>query len=436
MANDRPIESYIWQIIKAGLSFTAVILYSQVLGAAGRGILSIYLLYVQVFLMMNELFVGSALANWISKFGLRRFIPRIALVSGIMLCLVGLLGAYFNAIGGEKSSTEPNTRFSLMLGLLMVWSLVLIVQNVAMNFFQSRGDIIEKNKWLVGFEGLKVGGLLILIFTISQSVVHIEQIMMALVLGGILWVIFCVFRLFSLRAFSMQKKSENESIGHTWNEGIWAQIGQITLFFIYRIPLFVAARWMGDAAAGILANALLVIDTIWIYANTMGTIVHGRALQFANQEKQEKITLRFTAFSFWGTLLLLGAVVIVPNSLFTWVFGAEFFPMKSLVIQAIPGIMALAVFAPFGNLFHARNQFKLLLWNHAMGLGVMSLILSGFFLGIESFQFTQLIWAWNIALVTVMFAHIYRGKFTKKRNLNFALNTLLIYRLIRKWGRL
>ncbi len=128
--------------------------------------------------------------------------------------------------------------------------------------------------------------------------------------------------------------------------------------------------------------------------------------------------------------------MIVPNSLFTWVFGAEFFPMKSLVIQAIPGIMALAVFAPFGNLFHARNQFKLLLWNHAMGLGVMSLILSGFFLGIESVQFTQLIWAWNIALVTVMFAHIYRGKFTKKRNLNFALNTLLIYRLIRKWGRL
>ena len=57
MAKDRPIELYVWQLLKATLSVVAVILYSRVLGATGRGSLSIYLLYVQVFLMLNELFV-------------------------------------------------------------------------------------------------------------------------------------------------------------------------------------------------------------------------------------------------------------------------------------------------------------------------------------------------------------------------------------------
>lgn len=434
MANDRPIESYIWQIIKAGLSLTAVILYSQVLGAAGRGSLSIYLLYVQVFLMTNEMFVGSALANWISKFGLRRFLPRIFWVSTLMLFLAGLLGSYI--INISEDSTNATAGFNPIIGLLLMWSLVLILQNVAMNYFQSRGDIVEKNKWLVGFEGIKVSGLLILIFALTKSVVYIDEILLVLVVSGLLWVMVCAIRLISLGAFAMPHTSQMESISYTWSEGIWAQIGQIVLFFIYRIPLFLAARWMGDAAAGILANALLVIDTIWIYANTMGTIVHGRALQFVNPEKQEKITLRFTVFSFWGTLFLIGTVILLPNSLFIWVFGAEFYQMKSLVVQSTPGIIALAVFAPFGNLFHARNQFKQLLQHHAMGLGVMILMLFGIYFAIESVGFTHLIWSWNMALSMVMLAHIYRRKFTKKRNLYFTLNTLLIYRLIRKKIRL
>ena len=92
MAKDRPIESYVWQLLKATLSVVAVILYSRVLGATGRGSLSIYLLYVQVFLMLNELFVGSALANWISQYGLRRFLPRITGISLGMLALAGVLG--------------------------------------------------------------------------------------------------------------------------------------------------------------------------------------------------------------------------------------------------------------------------------------------------------------------------------------------------------
>jgi hypothetical protein len=85
MPKDRPLESYIWQLLKAALALAAVVIYSRYLGAAGRGSLSIYLLYVQMLLMVNELFVGSALANWIAQYGLRRFLPRIVGVSVSML---------------------------------------------------------------------------------------------------------------------------------------------------------------------------------------------------------------------------------------------------------------------------------------------------------------------------------------------------------------
>jgi len=145
MAKDRPIESYVWQLLKATLSVVAVILYSRVLGATGRGSLSIYLLYVQVFLMLNELFVGSALANWIAQYGLRRFLPRITGISLGMLALAGVLGYYSHVFQSPVVTIKPNVSNVnvgmeplMILGLLLSWSAVLIFQNICQRPVQVR----------------------------------------------------------------------------------------------------------------------------------------------------------------------------------------------------------------------------------------------------------------------------------------------------------
>ncbi len=433
MSKDAPIESYVWQILKAVASFAAVIVYSRFLGASGRGTLSVYLLYVQIVLMINEMFVGSALANWIAQFGLRRFLPRIVGVSFGILGIAATL-AFLLGFPGEqgKATTLSWLHPTAILFLLLAWSAILIFQNVAMNFFQSRGDVLEKNQWLLGFEILKLLGLFGLIFGLSLSFSSLILVLSALVLSGFLGCIACFWRLRTLSAFSRTTDLSELSISHTWWEGIWAQLGQIALFFIYRIPVLWASYTLSDAAAGILANALLVIDTIWIFANTFGGVLHGRALGISNNRKRERMSLRFMAYSFWGTMGLVLAVAAVPAEVFAWIFGADFYPMKRLIMLGIPGILALAVFAPLGNLFHAQNRFKHLLLHHTVGLIVMLLCLAFFRLQQDSVSFTQLIMAWNLALSVVMFMHIFRRKYTETTGLLFRVNTLLTWALIKK----
>ncbi len=433
MSKDTPIESYIWQILKAVASFAAVIVYSRYLGASGRGTLSVYLLYVQMLLMINEMFVGSALANWISQFGLRRFLPRIV---GVSLGILGLAAALALLLGFPpeegKASALSWLHPAAVLVLLLAWSALLIFQNVAMNFFQSRGAVLEKNKWLLGFEILKLLGLLGLILGFTQHYGSLILVLGALVLSGFLGGIACFWRLKTLSAFSKRPEHSELNISHTWWEGIWAQLGQIALFFVYRIPVLWASYALSDAAAGILANALLVVDTVWIFANTFGSVLHSRALNIANLRKRERMSLRFMAYSFWGTLVLVLALAAVPAELFAWVFGADFYPMKHLIMLGIPGILALAVFAPLGNLFHAQNQFKRLLLHHTLGLIVMVLCLGFFKVFQDSVNFTQLIFAWNLALCTVMALHIFRRNYLETKGLLFRVNTLLIWRLLKK----
>lgn len=439
MPKDRPLESYIWQLLKAALALAAVVIYSRYLGAAGRGSLSIYLLYVQMLLMVNELFVGSALANWIALYGLRRFLPRIVGVSLSMLSLAALLawvaGTTDNTSFESAITNQSNAPF-VLLALLLCWSGILIFQNVAMNFFQSRSEILEKNRWLVGFELLKVGGLLTLIFGLSVQVVPLYYVVLSLVFSGLIWSILCLSRLASLNAFKpLYTKAELPNIRHTWKEGIWAQTGQIILFLVYRTPLLLTSYIMGDAAAGIFANMLLVIDTVWIFANTLGSIVHGRALAIYNELKREKLGLRFATFSFWGTFLLSMGVVAIPMDWYARIFGAEFAQMSDLFRQSLPGIWALGFFAPLGNLFHAQNQFKQLVVHHSIGLLVMALMILTVYVIFDNITVMHLIWSWNLALSTILGLHIFRRKFVYPQKGFFKVNTLLTYRLLRNFLR-
>lgn len=439
MPKDRFLESYIWQLLKAALALAAVVIYSRYLGAAGRGSLSIYLLYVQMLLMVNELFVGSALANWIALYGLRRFLPRIVGVSLLMLSLAALLawvaGTTDNTSFESAINNQSNAPF-VLLALLLGWSGILIFQNVAMNFFQSRSEILEKNRWLVGFELLKVGGLLTLIFGLSVQVVPLYYVVLSLVFSGLIWSILCLSRLASLNAFKpLYTKAELPNIRHTWKEGIWAQTGQIILFLVYRTPLLLTSYIMGDAAAGIFANTLLVIDTVWIFANTLGSIVHGRALAIYNELKREKLGLRFATFSFWGTFLLSMGVVAIPMDWYARIFGAEFAQMSDLLRQSLPGIWALGFFAPLGNLFHAQNQFKQLVVHHSIGLLVMALMILTLYVIFDNITVMHLIWSWNLALSTILGLHIFRGKFVYPQKGFFKVNTLLTYRLLRNFLR-
>ena len=85
-------NNYTWQVAKAAAAFLTVVVYSRVLGAHFRGELSLMLLYLQLALMINEMVVGSVMANWFVRFDFKFLTQRLWWVSGTVLGVFGLLG--------------------------------------------------------------------------------------------------------------------------------------------------------------------------------------------------------------------------------------------------------------------------------------------------------------------------------------------------------
>jgi hypothetical protein len=148
------------------------------------------------------------------------------------------------------------------------------------------------------------------------------------------------------------------------------------------------AAQYGNSQAGLLANSLLIADTIWIFGNSYGTILHSRMLVSsgslmggnnpseisafdAQQRKFQKLLSRYVVISSLGTLLAVLLAMIVPNTLYVFVFGETFSGLKETLFLISPAVIFLGIAAPIGHYLHAQNRFKELIVSYGSAVVVL-----------------------------------------------------------------
>ena len=163
-----------------------------------------------------------------------------------------------------------------------------------------------------------------------------------------------------------------------FSSGFLSQIGHILLFLLYRLPLWWIAAEFGNAEAGVLANALLMADTIWIFGNSFGTILHSRMLRWgARKSKFGKLLGLYVLVSGLGTLVAILMALLLPPSLYVWVFGSTFFGLKETFALISPAVLFLGLSAPIGHYLHAQNRFKELILSYGLSVLVLFLCWQG-----------------------------------------------------------
>jgi O-antigen/teichoic acid export membrane protein len=443
-----PVRTFGWQLIKAVIAALVVVIYSRGMGAYGRGALSVLLLYLQLTLMVSEMVAGGALANLLTKYSVRRILPTAWAFLLLVLCIAYLIGWLVWVIpnAGDYPICLDHPKV-ITLNLLFFQGLFLGGLNIQYNLYQAQGWVNQRNRLQVSMEVLKLLGLLLCFeamygFIIPKNAAielsvsrHIaERLMDGQTLDylhgfnemAILWILVYasglvwVYSLWQSR--SLFKGGVMQSIqsspqemgqfrpglnnGSFWssiqppkemfNSGFLSQLGHILLFLLYRLPLWWMAAQYGNSQAGLLANALLIADTIWIFGNSYGTILHSRMLvssgsfsgdrnngdvsaPASQQRKFNKLLSRYVVISSSGTLLAVLLAMIVPNALYVFVFGETFSGLKETLFLISPAVIFLGISAPIGHYLHAQNRFKDLIVSY----GAAVLVLIVFWVGVD-----------------------------------------------------
>ena len=439
-----PMRTFGWQLAKAVIAALVVVIYSRGMGAYGRGALSILLLYLQLTLMVSEMVAGGALANLLTKYSVRRILPTAWSFLFLVLSVAYLIGWFFWLVpnAGDYPICLDHPKV-ITLNLLFFQGLFLGGLNIQYNLYQAHGWVHRRNQLQVFMEVLKLLGLLLcfeamygfvfpkhaaieLSVRLRTAELTAERLMDGQTLDylhgfdemAILWVlvyasgVVWVYSLWQSRLLfkggSMQSMSSSSEVnvhaqlesnnGSFWrsiqppkemfHSGVLSQLGHILLFLLYRLPLWWMAAQFGNAQAGLLANALLIADTIWIFGNSYGTILHSRMLvsygtlsgdgnpskmsEFGVGElKFHKLLSRYVLISAVGTLLAVLVAMIVPNSLYILVFGETFSGLKETLFLISPAVIFLGIAAPIGHYLHAQNRFKDLIISYGSAVVVL-----------------------------------------------------------------
>ena len=510
-----PVRTFGWQLVKAVIAALVVVIYSRGMGAYGRGALSVLLLYLQLTLMVSEMVAGGALANLLTKYSVRRILPTAWVFLLLVLCIAYLIGWFVWVIpnAGDYPICLDHPKV-ITLNLLFFQGLFLGGLNIQYNLYQAQGWVNQRNRLQVSMEVLKLLGLLLCFeamygFIIPKNAaielsvsMHIaERLMDGQTLHylhgfnemAILWILVYasglvwVYSLWQSRSLfkggamqsiqsspqEMGQSRHGSNNGSFWssiqppkemfNSGFLSQFGHILLFLLYRLPLWWMAAQFGNSEAGLLANALLIADTIWIFGNSYGTILHSRMLvssgslsgdrnngdvsaPASQQRKFQKLLSRYVVISSSGTLLAVLAAMLVPNALYIFVFGETFSGLKETLFMISPAVIFLGISAPIGHYLHAQNRFKGLIVSYGSAVVVLVVlwfgvdelismtdfhdtgaIPRGYFLGMVSF-FGKFM-AVNLAFLVLLFLNYRQVKHT----LRLRANVFIVLRFLRRY---
>lgn len=360
MSKNSPIKNYAFQLIRAFVAAFTIILCSQFLGAEGRGIIGALLFYVSLITTTSEFVGGSSLANLIVKHPLNKLIP-FSYLWALIVNVTGCVVLWF--ITGWENAL-----------LIFIMSFCMSLLSIHFSIYQGQSKTNYKAGLQLFYESLKL--VMIAVYLVFIYNHHKNGVQHCILIFGISTLLVMLYSFVKLQIWSVVSlKNAITFPSELVSSGFWSQLGHLAQLFNYRVGILLLLHYYNDAnAAGVYSNIVLIADTLWIFANSFGSIAHMRIIQSRNTRFIADITLRYTAISIVVTSVITCIILLIPQQVYTWIFGSDFSTIKTGLLFFTPGIIALSASASFSNYFHGTNRFRYLFAANLSGLIVQVII--------------------------------------------------------------
>jgi O-antigen/teichoic acid export membrane protein len=350
-------STFFSKLMVAILGLAIVVISSKFLGAEGRGIISLMMSLIAFLQLFCDFGSNSAIINLSYQVDQRR-LWLSSLVWVLLICMLSYIPIFFFS----------HIRF---IYLVPVAALLYSFINVNSLLLMGNRRVSMRNAVLVATPLLLLCCFAILLF---NSDLYINAYPLALFLSlsvaGVLSFLMLKDKLKpSQSPFMFEKR--------LLQQGAWVQGGHAVQFLNYRFNFFIVAYLMGEASLGIYNNAVILAESIWILGHSIGQMQHMKILNTSEGHLHISLTNKFIKINFLGSMLLMAALVSLPEVFWSWLFSEDFKEMHQLFIFLAPGVLCFSISNIINHFLHAKNDFKSILRANIAGLffGVITSII-------------------------------------------------------------
>jgi len=197
--------------------------------------------------------------------------------------------------------------------------------------------------------------LFLLIFIYSVNRVELSSYIIALYISSILTLSISIYFSFDyLKNYTF--KIDIEEIKVMIYSGFQYQLFDFLQFIMLRFSVFLLLRFEGKVSLGIYSIGLSILESFWLFSRSSATIAYVKISNQNDDKYSSLLTLELLKVSLLLTSVLIIIFYLVPDLVYVYVFGKEYYLLKVYMRWLLPGTFIFNVFIILSAYFSGKGM--------------------------------------------------------------------------------
>ena len=325
----------------AVMNMAIVFLTLNVLGADGRGKISLFLTDIMLISMVTSVLSNSTVSYHVPKTNIKPIV-RTGLLWVLFVSLV--LGVILSFLHNEYLQRHLFP-ISMLLGLITMNQMILIGKEKIKeyNIVFVLDPLFRLLVLVIGFYAFKIESLTV--FLIALYVALGFSLMMSTVF---------VFKIIYSDKREIEIKSKE-----IFKYGIGTELSSFIQFFNYRLLFYVVFYQLGSVELGWFSVAVSVTESLWIISRSITVNQYSKILNTSDKLKQRIITNKSAGLSFILTLVAVLLLIVVPKEFLSFIIKKDLSNIQEIIWILCPGVLMIAVSNVWGHYFSGRGKYQI-----------------------------------------------------------------------------
>ena len=350
------------RLLNAVCGFITLWFGSHYLGAEAWGIGGIVLLDVSILLIGVEFMSGSNLIYFTPRTPYRNLF-RISYVWAALIVAFYALLMYLFSFIPKNTEFIPEGYHGMVLLLVFIYSL----HNFNLTTLLGKERVKTNNILFIIQFMTQMSSMLFYIFVldIRDANAFVYSLLTGYVVGYLCGL---------TQIWPYLKEKGNQPVMPIIKDmlrfGAIIQVSTLVTMLNRRLSYLIIKSFWGDAHVGVYNAATQVSESPKLIGVSIAMVQFSKISNLTDNDLAVKITLQLAKMATILTAACVFVLCVIPTSVYSWLFTANFAEMRVIMIALSPGIVFMAAHQAFVHYFSGVNKPKYELYGSLVGLAV------------------------------------------------------------------
>lgn len=361
--NRQITNTIITRAASTAINFLIALLIARHAGPAIKGEVTLLVTTISFFIFFSNILGGQALVYLIPRNKVELLVLP-AYIWSAFIALVGFLFLKFTPLV-DVIHIPSIAALSLLSSIISIHQTILFAKRQITN--ANVVQLIPLSLQLAGVLGCYY------FFNIHDAYAYIYASLVAYLIG-VVASFFFIKHLVNFTGFTQHFTWKDFS--HSLRYGLLFQLVEILQLLNLRYYFFQLGLQQGSQYLGIYSIGISILEAVWIIPRGIATVHYVNTANSSEVKQEAERTISLLKLSFALCAIALLAIYLVPQQVYTFVFGPGFSTVKHSMRYLFPGILVYSIWIVLSSFYFGIGKYKQLLVSNLAGVAAIVLFSS------------------------------------------------------------